>query len=333
MANDEFHRIERIVAILGDRARGIGDDAVALEATDDVRVWTVDAQVEGVHFDRRWLTDEDVGFRATIAAASDVLAMASAPESLLVAWQLPADVEEATIDAIALGQRIALEAIDACIVGGNITAGPALGLTTTVLGRRRSDSPKLTRAGGRPGQVLAMRGAVGRAAAGLALLQRGEPVASAADVVERAWIAAWRRPPVLLDAAASLGAAATAAVDVSDGLAQDVGHLAARSNVDALLDEGAVLDASFAPTEQARLAQLGLSAFDLAFAGGEDYALVGAFDDAAALPDGFVPIGRLLARGEGGEAARVRVQRRDGRRSPAPRGFRHGQAPASGVGR
>lgn len=313
---DEFARIARIAGVLGASPRdaaielGIGDDAAVLRA-DGALVWTIDAQVEGVHFRRDLLADEDLGFRATIAAVSDVLAMGAAPLAALAAWTLPDGIDERVVDAIAEGQRAACAALGCPIVGGNLARGPAVSLTTTALGRVGARGA-LGRSSARPGDLLVVLGPLGEAALGLRALLAGE--GAQADFAP--FVAAWRRPPVHREAGARLATIARALVDVSDGLAQDVGHLATASGVRVVLDEAA-LQARFSAGFQSASAGLGLDATTLALAGGEDYALVAAVPADAIIDSDFNVIGRVEA------GAGVVVRGRDGALRPAPAGYRH----------
>jgi thiamine-monophosphate kinase len=314
---DEFARIARIARTLSTVPRGreietgIGDDAAVLRA-DGALVWTIDQQVEGVHFRRDLLRDDDLGYRATVAAVSDVLAMGATPVAALAAWTLPEGVDEATIDAIAQGQRAACLALACPIVGGNLARGPALSIATTALGRVPQGARAIGRDGARDGDRLVVAGAVGEAALGLAAL-----LAGLGDDREAArFVAAWRRPPTRLEEAAALAPIARAMVDVSDGLAQDAGHLAAASGLGVVLDETAI-DALVDDAFRALAARLGLEARHLVLAGGEDYALVAAVAPDARLGEGMRAIGTLTV-GEG-----VRVRARDGALRDAPAGFRH----------
>ncbi|MBI2388906.1 MAG: thiamine-monophosphate kinase [Deltaproteobacteria bacterium] len=261
--SDEFARIDRIARILSTDGRtdggagasaradviiGIGDDAAVLAPIGERTVLTVDAAVEDVHFRRAWMSFEDIGFRATVAAASDVLAMGARPTVAVAAWTVPASLTEDAIDAIARGQREAADALGLAIVGGNLSSGPALSITTTVLGVAAAP---VGRAGARAGDRVVVAGALGEAALGLLALSQGR-----ADAAPRA-VAAFRRPPVLLEASTHLARVAHAAVDVSDGLAQDVGHLAKASGLRAVIDLAAVR-ARRRPANEAAARALGL---------------------------------------------------------------------------
>ena len=275
---------------------GIGDDAAVLDPGPDLLVWTVDAAVDGVHFRRDLLSFVDIGYRATMAAASDLAAMGAAPRGLLSALVLPSDVGDAELAELAAGQRAAADALGTAIVGGNLARGTELSITTTALGA----APRpFTRAGALPGDALWAAGALGLAAAGLVLLLAGRaPVSPAA----RAAVQIWRRPEARLAAGIAARGWAHAAIDVSDGLAQDAGHLARASGVDVILDAAAIVS----PALREVAAELGDDALELALHGGEDYALVVAAPDGVGAP-GFTRIGSIAP-----GAGEARLRREDG---------------------
>lgn len=286
---------------------GIGDDCAVLAPSAAPLVWTVDASVEGVHFRRDLLTLTDVGYRATMAAASDLAAMGAAPLGLLAALVLPAWWTDEDLAQLAAGQRRAATELGTAILGGNLARGGELSITTTAMGV--AERP-LTRAGARPGDTLWMAGPVGLAAAGLALLLR-DPQA------EGPAVDAWRRPVARLADGLRTAPLARAAIDVSDGLAQDAAHLAAASEARLLLDAGALVS----PELSAAAAQLGRDPLDLALHGGEDYALVVALPAGEATA-GFVRIGEVVALVTG--EAQVALRRGDGSIAALEgRGFDH----------
>jgi thiamine-monophosphate kinase len=288
---------------------GIGDDAAVLAPSAEPLVWTVDAAVEGVHFRRDLLTLADLGYRSTMAAASDLAAMGATPLGLLAALVLPSWMSDADLEALAAGQREAADALGTAVIGGNLARGTELSITTTALG---VTGRPLTRAGARPGDTLWMAGPVGLAAAGLAALERG---GSPGEALVGA-VMAWRRPRARLAEGLRASACANAAIDVSDGLARDVGHMARASGTRAVLDEagivgGALVDAA---------AALGRDPLELALHGGEDYALVVAAPPGAAM-EGFARIGAMEAKDGGAE---VVLRRRDGSIAALEeRGFDH----------
>ncbi len=260
---------------------GIGDDAAVIAPPAEPLVWTVDAAVEGVHFRRDLLALDDLGYRATMAAASDLAAMGAAPLGLLAALVLPPWVTDEDLAALAAGQRVAAEALGTAVIGGNLARGAELSITTTALGFA---ARPLTRAGAQPGDALWMAGPVGLAAAGLAALDRGT---APPDALATA-VAAWRRPTARLAAGLRASGVAHAAVDVSDGLARDVGHLARASGVRAVLDAAEIVGDAL----RAAAALLGRDPLALALHGGEDYALVVALPPGEVLA-GFAHIGTV----------------------------------------
>jgi thiamine-monophosphate kinase len=283
---------------------GIGDDAAVLGAPRDGRlVWTIDEQVEGTHFRRDLASWHDVGWRSFMAAASDLAAMGAEPWCALAAIVVPDDVDDAALEAFAGGQRAAADAAGAAVVGGNLARGPALSIATTLLG---TCDRAILRSGARPGDALWMAGRVGLAAAGLRALDERRRD----DAFEPA-VAAWLRPQALIRAGRAMAPVAHAAIDVSDGLARDVGHVAEASSVRAVLDVEAVR-ADDALLAVARL--LGLDPLELALHGGEDYALVVASSVAV---EGFRRIGEVTA-GRG-----VALRTGDDVRPIEPRGFDH----------
>lgn len=311
----EFATIRRLAALFGaGRApgilTGIGDDAAVLEAPAGERlVFTIDEQVEGVHFTRAFVGWIDLGWRSFMAAASDVAAMGAAPWCALSALSLPEGVTDADVDAVARGQQDAAERIGASIVGGNVTRGEAVTVTTAVLG---TTERAVLRRGARAGDGIWVAGPLGLAGAGFAALRRG---LTGADVEPA--IAAWRRPIARHADAAALSAA-HAAIDVSDGLAQDVGHVASASGVRAVLDEAALRAHAEATGLAAAARRLGCDPLELVLSGGEDYALVAASD--APLP-GFWRAGTFTDADASGDVA---LATPSGAIAPvAARGFDH----------
>lgn len=305
---DERARIALLARILGENAPGvelgIGDDAAVLAPSPARLVWTIDEQVEGTHFRSTLVSWNDVGWRSYMAAASDVAAMGAEPWCALAALVLPPDLDDEAFAALAAGQREAAAVARAPIVGGNLARGPALSVATTLLGRC---ARPVARSGARVGDALWLSGALGLAAAGLRALEEGrgdDPRLAPA-------VAAWRRPHALFAAGRALAAVASAAVDVSDGLARDAGHVAEASGVRLVLDEGALLgDRALLDAASA----LGSDALELALHGGEDYAIVAASQ--VPLP-GFRRIGHVV------QGSGVALRSSSGERPIAPLGFDH----------
>ena len=179
------------------------------------------------------------------------------------------------------------EAAGVSLVGGDITRARDITVAVTALGGLDGRRPVL-RSGARPGDVVAVRGRLGWAAAGLVVLGRG--FRSPRVVVE-----AHRVPQVGYGAGAAAAAAgATAMIDVSDGLLADLGHVAAASGVTIDIDRSAF---EIAEPLQAVAAATGTDPYALVLTGGEDHALAATFPDTASLPDGWLVVGRVLHAG------------------------------------
>ena len=190
------------------------------------------------------------------------------------------------------------------LVGGDVSAGPALSLAVTALGE--VERPVL-RSGARPGDRLVVTGPLGAAAAGLALLRSGDPAAK--ELLDRfpGLAAAHRRPtPALAMGLALAQAGATALIDVSDGLAGDALHLAEASGVGVEVHDAAV---PLAPGVAEAAALLGRDPLELALGGGEDFVLAAALPRAADL-GGVLDCGRFTP----DPATRIRLTRA----GPAP---------------
>lgn len=274
---------------------GPGDDAAVLAAPDGRVVVTTDVLVEGRHFRRDWSTPQDVGHRAAAANLADIAAMGAVPTGLVVGLAAPGDlpVEWATGLADGLAEECALVGVS--VVGGDVVGSDVVVVSVTALGDLQGRAP-VTRSGARPGDVVAVAGRLGWAAAGLALLSRGFRTA-------RALIDAHRRPEVPYDQgpAAAL-AGATAMCDVSDGLLQDLGHVATASGVDVELD----VSAFDVPARMAEVAaSMGVDPLRWVLTGGDDHALAATFPSVDDVPGGWRVVGRVTE--QEGEQPRVRV--------------------------
>lgn len=268
----EFDAIELLARELAARGPGvdlgIGDDAALLSRIRGKLVLSVDSAVEHTHFERAWLSTEELGARALQSAASDLAAMGAAAVAALSALVLPADVGPREIKALGKGQARAAKLLGCVVVGGNIARGRELSITTTVIGC--ADAP-IRRRGAQAGDELWLVGDVGMAAAGLRLLQLGR--ARAQKAAFKRCLAAWRNPEARVREGRLLAGRATAAIDISDGLAADAGHVARASSCQLVIDETA-LERALAPELNEVAAALRLSPLELALSGGEDYALL-----------------------------------------------------------
>ena len=226
-AGVEFDAIRAMLRVWGAQATGIGDDAAVLTLPEgESLVASTDASFEHVHFRRDWLTPREIGGRAAAAALSDLAAMAATPAGLLLALGIP-PTWRGELDELAHGVGEVAAAALCPIVGGNVTRAGELSLTITVLG---TSARPLERSGARTGDVLYVTGALGGPGAALDALLRG---ATPRDV-ERARFAAPQ--PRIAEALWLAEHGARAAIDISDGLVADAGHLAAASGARVVLD-------------------------------------------------------------------------------------------------
>ena len=266
---------------------------------------TTDLLVEGRHFRRDWSSARDVGVKAAAQNLADVAAMGATATALLIGIATPGDLP---VDwALDLMRGLAAECgrAGAAIAGGDVTGSDTLMLGVTALGSL-GGAPPVTRDGARPGDILAIAGRLGWSAAGLALLEAG---AAAADPE---LTAAHLRPQPPYHAgpeAARLGA--TSMIDISDGLIQDLGHVAAASGVS--IDVETARLSGTAPLRTAAAA-LGADWQDWALAGGEDHALAATFPAGTQLPGDWTPLGTVAA------GAGVLV---DARQRGGPGGWNH----------
>lgn len=282
---------------------GPGDDAALVRTPKGHVVVSTDLLVEGRHFRRDWASAHDVGRRAAAQNLADVNAMGGRATALTVGLTLPADLPAQWVLDLADGIAAEGAVVGASIVGGDITRGSEVVIAVTVLGECEQ-SPVL-RSGAQAGDVLALCGRQGWAAAGLAVLGRG--FRSPRAVVE-----AHQRPEPPYDAGpAAAKAGATAMIDVSDGLVADVGHIAAASGVG--ID---VWRSAFTLDEPLRAvgAALGMDPMEFILGGGEDHPLAATFPAGTALPEGFRAIGAVSA----GEGVTV-----DGEAYEGPSGWKH----------
>ena len=263
---------------------GIGDDAAVLRAPDGRVVASTDLLVEGWHFRRDWSSATEIGGKAAAQNLADIAAMGAVPTALLVGLATPGDLPVAWAEDLAAGLAEECSRVGASVAGGDISAGPVLMLAVTALGDL-GGLPPVTRSGARPGDVLAVAGLLGHSAAGLALLQAGLDQPASLLAAHR-----WPHPDYAAGPeAARLGA--TSMIDVSDGLVQDVGHLAEQSGVRIDL-ESALLPHDEMLRSAARSAG-NQDSLDWVLTGGEDHALAATFPPGAALSGRWTVVGRV----------------------------------------
>jgi len=284
----EFGLIDAVVsrfAVTDDVLLGPGDDAAVVAAPDGRVVATTDLLVEGRHFRRDWSSAFEIGRKAAAQNLADVVAMGARPTALLVGLGAPADLPTSWATGLADGLAHECALVGATVVGGDVVRSDSVVIAVTALGDLEGRAP-LTRSGARPGDVVALAGRLGWAAAGLAVLGRGfrspRVLADAHRVPE---------PPYAAGTAAALGGASSM-LDVSDGLVQDAGHLADASGVVVALDTSLI-----AVDEPVVGAAAAFNADPLVWVlgGGDDHALLATFPPGTPLPEGFHAIGEVAA--------------------------------------
>lgn len=267
----EFELIERLQRRLGGgtpSAVGIGDDAAVIEGSP-TRVVSVDATVDGVHFDSGTWPAPAIAWKSIAAAVSDLAAMAADPVEVYLSLGIPAGVGEALLEGLIDGTEAVTGHLGVAVAGGDTVGSPVLFLAVTAIGELPDGTGAVLRSGASSGNLVAVTGELGGARAGLALV--GEEGVGQSGGSERTLIERLLHPePRLVFSEGLREAGVTALIDVSDGLVADLGHIAALSGVGIELDVGQV------PVQEGvdQVAErFGASGLDFALAGGEDYEL------------------------------------------------------------
>jgi thiamine-monophosphate kinase len=302
----------------------IGDDCAVLEPdAGDALLATTDLLIEDVHFRRRYAEPADIGWKSLAVNLSDIASMGGRPRWALVALACPVETVAEEVEAFYEGMHALADEHGVTVVGGDTSSSPrGWMVNVTLLGQ--ASRPRL-RSTARPGDLVAVTGPLGRSAAGLAVLERGAPAgvpaALLADVT-----GAHLRPVPRVREGRLLGDAdgVTAMIDLSDGLATDVGHVAEASRV------GARIELARVPVSEAvRRVADALRTDPVAWAtgGGEDYELLLTCTPAAldALRDGLASAtgAQLTVVGEITDDAGVRFVDANGRETTVGGGWQH----------
>jgi thiamine-monophosphate kinase len=307
----EFGLVRELVGRLtttDDVLVGPGDDAAVVRAADQRVVATTDLLVEGRHFRRDWSSAHDIGRKAAAQSLADVVAMGARPTALLVGFGAPPDLPSDWALEFTDGLREECDLVGAAVVGGDVVRSERVTIGVSALGDLAGWDPVL-RSGAQPGDVVAIAGRLGWAAAGLAVLSRGfrSP---------RVLVEAHRRPEPPYDLGpAAARAGATSMIDVSDGLVADAGHVAQASGVVLSLQTDRL---TIAPPLAEAAGAFNLDPLAWLLGGGDDHALVATFPPDFWRPEGFVVAGTVLAAGESGPGVLV-----DGRTYEGPSGHDH----------
>jgi thiamine-monophosphate kinase len=267
----EFGLIERLSKLLQagsppeELITGIGDDAAVWRAGDQYLIATTDSLVAGVHFLPAFARRRDVGWKALAVNVSDIAAMGGDPLFALVTLAVPPQEDAENLDELYRGLDECAREYGVAVIGGDVVSAPVAAVTIALVGRARGQDGNpglLLRSGARVGDVLAVTGTLGDSAAGLLRMKAGAP---ADDPLVKSHM----RPRPPLEAgkeAAAIGI--SCAIDISDGLLQDAGHVCRMSSV------AAEIDAASLPISEAVRGAFGEQALQLACGGGEDYQLL-----------------------------------------------------------
>lgn len=282
-----------------------GDDTAAWSAGTATELATTDTVVEGVHFTWETTPWRDLGWKGLAANISDIAAMGGRPLYALITLGLPPDTAVADIEEMYRGMLDIGNRYGSAIVGGDVVRSPVLFVTVALTGLR--EGPPLLRTAARVGDRVAVTGWMGNSGGGLKLMLEGLAAPDAAADFLRA---AHRRPCPAVEAGLILAQGGVlAAMDVSDGLADDLSKLCLASGVAARIYGGQV------PIHPLLRQAFPGECLDLALYGGEDYALLFTAPAAvmdgvmALLPEGAAVIGEITA----GPAGRVTLVSPEGK--------------------
>ena len=249
----------------------LGDDAVVTRRRDVATIWTTDTMVDGVHFYAERTSWHDTGWKIMAVNLSDIAAMGGTPDLALVTLALPPDF--LVDDAISLyrGIREAATKYHVTLGGGDIVRSPVFSVTVALSGIAETlgqgESQAMTRDAAQIGDVVAVSGSVGDSAGGLRLLQN-EVISNNTEAARHLRLAHVRPNPRIDIGRAAIKAGVRCGIDVSDGLVQDLGHIARASNV------AIRIDAVRVPVSEYLREVFPAQAFGIALTGGEDYELI-----------------------------------------------------------
>lgn len=263
---------------------GPGDDAAVVAAPDGRFVVTTDLMVQGPDFRLEWSLPHDLGWKAAASNLADVAAMGAIPSALVVAIAVPSDSPISLLEGIADGFRDACAALapQCGVVGGDLSVSDTVTIAVTAFGDLEERKPVL-RSGAREGDIVAVSGPLGDAAAALQILfsqavdEQGNPDAALAMGLRDRTVAQLAPTPPITDGLLAALAGATSMLDVSDGLALDASRIARASGVTIDFDRSL----------------LGGDP-DRALGGGEDHSLLATFGPETELPGGFRIVGRVI---------------------------------------
>jgi thiamine-monophosphate kinase len=244
---------------------GIGDDAAAWRGDDSIQLATVDSLIQDVHFPSGLASWKEIGWKALAVNLSDIAAMGGVPRYALVSLALPDNTEVDDVTALYTGMLELAKQFGVAIIGGDISRASLVVITITVFGSSQKRQ-LLTRSTAKAGELVAVSGQLGAAAAGLEMLTKGlkfDPEISAS------FRNAFFHPlPRIAEGQLLVEQGVKTAIDLSDGLVSDLNQICQASQV------GARIEIERVPVEPGVKATFGDRALEMALAGGEDYELL-----------------------------------------------------------
>jgi thiamine-monophosphate kinase len=323
------HLASKFKLLRQDTLKGIGDDAAVLDYGGEPVIVTTDLLVEGIHFDLMYHPLKHLGYKAVIVNLSDICAMNAITKHITVSIALSNRFSVEAVDELYEGIRIACEAYEVDLVGGDTTSSPR-GLTISVTAIGSVDKSRITyRSGAKPGDILCVTGDLGAAYLGLQVLEREKQVFLASpemqpELSERKYIISRQlKPEARLEAVKYFekqGLLPTSMIDISDGLASDLMHICKASGVGAFIEEAQV------PIhDEARMQamEFQLDPITCALSGGEDYELLFTVDpkdlDKVRFMESVYIIGEMVSREDG-----IMLHTSGGQRHPiTAQGWKH----------
>ena len=257
---------------------GIGDDTAAWHGDTSIQLATTDTLTQDVHFTLSTTSWQELGWKALAVNLSDIAAMGGMPRYALVSLSLPGHTEAEDVAALYRGMIELAQRFEVAIVGGNVSSAPLVSITITVIGSAGNGGKRiLTRSTARPGDKVAVTGTLGTAAAGLEMLTNQLQFSREDTALLRD---AFLSPlPRIAEGHLLVGRGVETAIDISDGLVADLGHVCKASRVCARVEVDRL------PVHPAVKDNFGDKAVGLALSGGEDYELL--FTASAEVIDGI----------------------------------------------
>ena len=246
---------------------GIGDDAAAWHSDASTQLATIDSLIQDVHFSLDTASWNELGWKAMAVNLSDIAAMGGLPQYALVSLALPHNTEVDDVTAFYQGMMGLAQQSGVAIVGGNISRAPLVVITITVLGSTiNRDKSILTRSTAKPGELVAVTGELGAAAAGLEMLTKQlqfDPETT--TYLKKAFLHPY---PRIAEGQLLVEQGVRTAIDISDGLISDLKQICKASQVSARIEVDRM---PIPPTVKANFSDKSL---ELALSGGEDYELL-----------------------------------------------------------